>query len=121
MQMSGEAVGAIMFIGLTVVFSLLVWFRYKATRDNQDTIRAAIDKGQELSPELLERLTNPPAPANRDLRRGMMGVGLAFGFVLFGFFFPEEEELFGIMSAVAMFPMLIGVAYLLLHRFGNRG
>jgi hypothetical protein len=120
MHMSGEAVGAVMFIGLTIVFSLLVWFRYRAKRDNQETIRAAIEKGQELSPELLERLTNPPVPANRDLRRGVMGVGLAIGFVLFGYFFPEED-LFGIMSAIAMFPMLLGVAFLLLHRFGNRG
>ena len=120
MQMSGEAVGAIMFIGLTVVFSLIVWFRYKAKRDSQDTIRVAIEKGQQLSPELFERLTNPPVPANRDLRRGIVGVGLAMGFVLFGYFFPEED-LFGIMSAVAMFPMLLGIAYLLLHRFGNRG
>ena len=57
---------------------------------------------------------------NRDLRRGVLSVGVAVGFVLFGYIFPEED-LLGIMSAVAMFPMLLGVAFLLLHRFGNRG
>ena len=120
MQMTGEAVGAVMFIGLTIIFSLLVWFRYKAKRDNQETIRTAIEKGQELSPELFERLTNPPVPGNRDFRRGVISVGVALGLVLFGFFFPEEE-LLGIMTASAMFPLLLGVAWLLLHRFGNRG
>lgn len=120
MQMSGEAVGAVMFLGLTVVFSLLVWFRYKAKRDSQETIRVAMEKGQQLSPELFERLTNPPVPPNRDLRRGIVNVGLAIGFVLFGYIFPEDD-LFGIMSAVAMFPLLLGIAFLLLHRFGDRG
>jgi hypothetical protein len=120
MDMSGEAVGAVMFLGLTIVLSLLGWFRYKAKRDNQETIRVAIEKGQELSPELFERLTNPPTPANRDFRRGVINIGVAVGFVLFGYIFPEED-LFGIMSAIAMFPMLLGVAFLLLHRFGNRG
>lgn len=120
MEMSGEATGAVMFIGLTIVFSLLVWFRYKAKRENQETIRVAIEKGQELSPELFERLTNPPVPANRDFRRGVLSLGVALGLVLFGYFFPEED-LFGIMSSIAMFPMLLGVAFLLLHRFGNRG
>jgi hypothetical protein len=118
--MSGEAVGAVMFIGLTIVFSLLLWFRYKAKRDNQETIRVAIDKGQELSPELLERLTNPPIPPNRDLRRGVLNIGLAIAIALFGFFFPEED-LRGIMASIAMFPLLLGIAFLLLHRFGNRG
>ena len=120
MQMSGEAVGAVMFMGLTVVFSLLVWFRYKAKRDSQETIRVAMEKGQQLSPELFERLTNPPIPANRDLRRGILGVGLAIGIALFGYFFPEEEAA-GYMSSIAMLPLLIGIAFLLLHRFGDRG
>ena len=35
-----------MFIGLAVVLSLWVWFRYKAKRDLQITIRTAIEKGQ---------------------------------------------------------------------------
>lgn len=120
MEISGEAVGAIMFIGVTIVLSLLVWFRYKARRDNQETLRIAIERGQELSPELFDQLSNPPVPVNRDFRRGVLSVGVAVGLVLFGFFFPEED-LFGIMSAIAMVPMLIGIAFLLLHRFGNRG
>lgn len=120
MQMGGEAVGAVMFIGLTIVFSLLVWFRYKAKRENQETIRSAIEKGQELSPELFERLTNPPVPKNRDFRRGVLSIGVALGLVLFGYVFPEED-LLGIMAASAMFPLLLGLAWLLLHHFGNRG
>ena len=122
MQMSGEAVGAVMFIGLTVVFSLLVWFRYKAKRDGQETLRVAMEKGQQLSPELFDRLTNPPMPPNRDLRRGTLSVGLAIGFVLFGYFFPEED-LLGIMSAVAMFPQLMSnsviVSFLARRRQGD--
>ena len=119
MDMSGEAVGAVMFIGMTIVFSLLVWFFYKGKRDKQLTIRAAIDKGQELSPELLESLNPAPAP-NRDLRRGIMSIGIAAGLALFGYIFPEEE-LNNIFAAIAMLPLLMGIAWILLHRFANRG
>ena len=55
-----------MFIGLSVVLSLWVWFRYKAKRDLQETIRTAIEKGEGLSPELIENLVNPPVSPQRD-------------------------------------------------------
>ena len=108
-----------MFIGLTVIFSLFIFFRYRSHQDLQHTIRAAIDKGQELSPEIVERLGSPPVSPDRDLRRGLLGVGLAAGFALFGVAFPEED-IQGIMLAVAMFPLFIGVAFLLMYRFGTR-
>ncbi|MDH3908542.1 MAG: DUF6249 domain-containing protein, partial [Gammaproteobacteria bacterium] len=63
-----------MFIGVSVVLSLWVWFRYKAKKELQETIRTAIEKGQGLSTELIENLVNPPVSPQRDLRRGVIGV-----------------------------------------------
>ena len=107
-----------MFIGLSVVLSLWVWFRYKAKRELQETIRTAIEKGQGLSPELIDNLVNPPVSPQRDLRRGVIGVLLAVGFALFGIILGEEDALRPLVG-IAMFPLSIGIGFLLMHRFGQ--
>jgi hypothetical protein len=109
-----------MFIGLAVVLSLLVWFRYKAKRDLQVTIRAAIEKGEGLSPELIENLVNPPVSPQRDLRRGVISVVTAVALALFAFFL-DEGDAFGPLMGIAMFPLSIGAGFLLMHRFGKFG
>ena len=108
----------VMFGGLTVVLSLFVWFRYRAKRDTQLTIRTAIEKGQEISPEMIDNLLNPPASPQRDLRRGLIGVVTAIGFALFGLILGEEDAVRPLLG-VAMFPLSIGVAFLLMHYFGR--
>ena len=108
----------VMFIGLSVVLSLFVWFRYKAKRELQMTIRTAIDKGQGLSPEMIDNIMNPPASPQRDLRRGLLGVLIAIGFALFGVILGEEDAVRPLLG-VAMFPLSIGIAFLLMHRFGK--
>jgi len=107
-----------MFIGLSVVLSLWVWFRYKAKRDLQVTIRAAIEKGEGLSPELIENLVNPPVSPQRDLRRGVISVVTAVALALFAFFL-DEGDAFGPLMGIAMFPLSIGAGFLLMHRFGR--
>lgn len=114
----GIWVPIVMFAGLAVVLSLLVWFNYRSRREIQITLRAALEKGHQLSPELIERLTTPPA--NRDLRRGMISVGLAVGFALFAVLLGEEDAVRPLLGT-AMFPLALGAAFLLLHRFGTRG
>jgi len=107
-----------MFIGLAVVLSLWVWFRYKAKRDLQETIRTAIEKGEGLSPELIENLVNPPVSPQRDLRRGVISVVTAVAIALFAFFLNEGDA-FGPLMGISMFPLSLGVGYLLMHRFGK--
>jgi hypothetical protein len=107
-----------MFIGLSVVLSLWVWFRYKAKRDMQVTIRTAIEKGQGLSPELIENLVNPPVSPQRDLRRGIISVLIAVALALFALFIGEEDAV-GPLLGISMFPLSIGVGYLLMHRIGK--
>ena len=104
-----------MFIGLSVVLSLWVWFRFRAKRELQQTIRTAIEKGQGLSPELIENLVNPPVSPQRDLRRGVIGVITAIGFALFAVILGEEDAVRPLLG-VAMFPLSIGVGFLLMHR-----
>jgi len=107
-----------MFIGLAVVLSLWVWFRYKARKEQQLTIRTAIERGQGLSPELIEHLVNPPVSPQRDLRRGVIAVLIAVGFALFGVILGEEDAVRPLLG-LSMFPLTLGVAFPLMHRFGR--
>lgn len=116
--MAEELIPISMFIGLAVVISLLLWFKYRSRSDMQTTIRSAIEKGQELSPEIIDRLGNPPAPKDRDLRLALIWLALAAGLALSGFFAPDPSGMaFRGSMAGAAFPFCIGVAYLIMWRF----
>lgn len=117
--MTGEWIGFASVVGPTILLGIFFWFRLKARRDMQDTIRVALDKGHELSPELIDRLGHPKAPKDRDFRLGVIWVAVAVGFALLAFAIPEEEAL-GPMLGVAAFPGAIGVAYLILNKFAKR-
>ena len=109
----------VMFIGLTVVLSLLVWFRFRAKKEVQETVRVAIEKGEGLSTELIENLVNPPVSPHRDLRRGVISVLIAIGLVAFGLILGEEDAIRPLVGS-AMFPLSIGIGFLLMHRYGSR-
>jgi hypothetical protein len=95
-----------------------VWFRFKAKRELQKTVRTAIEKGDSLSPELIESLVNPPVSPQRDLRRGVISVLSAIGFALFGLILGEEDAVRPLLG-IAMLPLSVGVGFLLMHRFGK--
>ena len=116
--MTGEWIGFAAVIGPVILVGVFFWFRYRARREMQDTIRLALDKGQELSPELIDRLGHPKAPKNRDFRLGIIWLAVAIGLALLGFAIPEEEATRPLLG-VAAFPFVIGVAYLILNRFAK--
>jgi hypothetical protein len=114
-----EWIPIVMFGGITIVFVSLFWFRYKARNDMQVTFRAALDKGAELSPEVIDRMGHPKAPKDKDLRYGVIWLSLALALVLIGFAVPEPDALRGLLAGAA-FPVCIGVAYLILHKFTDK-
>ena len=87
----------------------------------QQTIRLAIDKGLDLSPELIDRLGHPKASKNKDLRLAFIWLSLAVGLALCGFAVPDPSgnALRGCLSGAA-FPFAIGIAYLLIWRYAGR-
>ncbi len=114
-----EWVPIVMFAGITVVFVALFWFRYKARSETQSTFRAALDKGQELTPEMIDRLGHPKAAKDKDLRYGVIWLSLGLALVLIGFAVPEPEAFRGTLAGAAL-PFCIGVAYLILHKFADK-
>ena len=119
--MTEEMIPMVMFAGITIIMGLFFWFRDKGRSDTQQTIRLALDKGLELSPELIDRLGHPKSPKNKDLRLALIWLALAGGLVLCGVAVPDPSgyALRGCLAGAA-FPFALGVAYLLIWRFAGR-
>ena len=111
----------ILFISIAVVMSLWIYFRYQSRSALQQTVQAAIEKGQDLSPELLEKLGQPGTSRETDLRRGMISVGIGLAFAIFAVVLDEADAVRPLLG-VAAFPFMLGVAYLALWGFmGKKG
>jgi hypothetical protein len=106
-----EWVPITLFLCLAVVVVLFLYFRYRSRREAQQTVRAALEKGVQLTPELLQQLGEPQRPRNSDLRRGVIAMSLGIGFAAFGLLVGEEDAVRPFL-AIGAFPFVVGVAYL---------
>ena len=119
--MAEEMIPISMFIGITVVLGLYFWFRHRNRQELQQTIRLALERGQELSPELIDRLGYPTSPKDKDLRLAAIWLSLAAGLALCGVAAPDPSgyALRGCLAGAA-FPLCIGIAYLIMWKFTER-
>ncbi len=115
-----EWVPIVMFIGVTIVLCTVAWLRFKSKESLQQTFRSALDKDQVLTPEVIDRLGHPKPSKDKDLRLGVIWIAVAIGFTAFGFGIPDEEDVARIFMGIASFPLVIGVAFLILHKFTDR-
>ena len=119
--MSEEWIPIVMFAGVTVVLCVFFWLRFRGRSEVQQTLRLALDKGQDLTPDLIDRLGHPKPPKNKDLRLAMIWLALAAGLTLCGVAVPDPTgDAFRGCLAGAAFPFALGVAYLLIWRFAGR-
>jgi nitrogen fixation-related uncharacterized protein len=78
----------------------------------------ALDKGQELSPELIDRISEPKPGKMHDLKRGLIWIAIALGFVGLGFTIPDDEAQ-PIMLGISIFPVAVGLAYVLIWKLSS--
>lgn len=107
------------FTAIVVTICAIAYLRFRRRQDVQTTIRAAIERGQELTPEILERLGEATHPQHRDLRRGVVAVGTGAGIAAFGLLVGEEGAVQPLI-AIGALPFLIGLAYIGLWYFTGR-
>ena len=113
-----ELIPIVLFVVTAVVFWLFFMYRHKARAEMQSTIRLALEKGSELSPEFIKSISEPEPPRHKDLRRGLIWMGLAAGLALCGFAvaYFSTEALWGCLAGAA-FPFCIGAAYLIMWKY----
>lgn len=115
-----EWVPIVALLAMTIVLCAVAWLRFKTKEKMHETFRMALDKGQELTPEIIDRLGHPKASKDKDLRLGVIWVAVAIGLTAFGFGIPDDDEVASIFMGIAAFPLMIGIAYLILHKFTGR-
>lgn len=116
-----ELIPIVMFVVIAVIFWLIAHFKFRTRAETQQTIRLALEKGNELSPELLSQLAEPEPDGNRDLRRSLIWLALAIGLALCGYFVPDPSgHAFRGCLAGASFPLAIGIAYMIMWRYSSK-
>jgi len=108
----------IMVIAIVVVPAIL---KSRERREMQTTLRAAIDKGQPMPPEVIDALTRnvKVAPTSlSDMRTGIIWLAVGLGLAAFGFVIGyQEADAFHPTLGIAVIPSVIGLAYIALSFF----
>ena len=112
--------------------------KYREKRDMQETIRHAVDKGQQLPPELIDVMTKDVQKTlpsrTRDIRRGIIWLAVGIGIVmggsqslsrsLFSHLIPHgrESEFFSLYQAMErgtswLGTFVFGLVYQLFHNY----
>ncbi len=97
------------------------YFRSQERQKMAETLRAAIERGQPLPQEMVDAMSTnvrspamPPSP-QRDMRTGIVWLGVAMGLVALGLIvgFEEPDASYWFLGFAA-FPGFIGLAFVIL-------
>jgi hypothetical protein len=116
--MAGEFIPIVMFVVLGFITLGFFHFNNKNRQAVMDTVQKAIDQGGELTPELLTKLDAAVNPRARDMRRGIVFLALGVAGLLCSLFFSEPEIVSGVRAG-SMFPLMLGVGFLLVWRLNR--
>lgn len=110
----------VLFLTPAVIVLIVSFFNARKRLTIHETLRHAIDKGQILSPELLQNMSLVTDPVRADLRRGVLFLAFGAAFAVLGTIIGlEESDALTPMLGVATFPIFLGIAYIGLWAFGR--
>ena len=127
MDMTPILIVSIVFSAITAIVFGPSYLKSREKREMQTTIRHAIDKGQDLPPELIDAMTRDVASKlpsrTRDLRRGVIWLAVGIGFAAFSYLSNlgwndhDMEGASAAMMGLAAIPATIGLAFIVLSFF----
>jgi len=113
-----ELIPIVLFIVLGFIGVAYFYWNHKNRQSVMDTVQKAIETGGEFSSELLSQLGAAVNPRVRDLRRGVIFLALGVAGLLCSLFFPDPEVVNGVRAG-SMFPLLLGVGFLIVWRLNK--
>jgi len=110
----------IMIFGMPVfIIGIVFFFLYRANADKQKTLRMAIERSDNLTPEVMSALQSmqkkPKTPMN-DVRAGLILIAIAAGLIIWRYL--DHGEIGHGLAGIAAVPGMIGVALLILGIIG---
>ncbi|HYE46995.1 MAG TPA: DUF6249 domain-containing protein [Caulobacter sp.] len=102
------------------------WLKSRERSEMQATLRAAIDRGQDVPQEVIDAMTKNVKvgpTALSDLRTGVIWIAIGLGICVFGYLVSyEADEAFHPMLGIGAIPAIIGLAFVVLSFFNpNKG
>lgn len=120
MDLESVLVPIVLFLSPALIVWIVSHFNARKRNTVHETLRLAIDKGQTLSPEMLEKMSLLTDPVRADLRRGVLALAFGAAFAVLGLLVSlQEEEALTPMLGVACFPIFLGIAYIGLWAFSR--
>ncbi len=101
---------------LSVIAIMRLWLEFKLKADVQATIRKALDSGQHLSAELLDKIGVVQYPYAIDLRRAILLCALGAAIIAASVFL----NILKIGLAISAFPIILAMAFFLLWKIGQK-
>ncbi|MEO0981680.1 MAG: DUF6249 domain-containing protein [Pseudomonadota bacterium] len=110
----------VLFGAIVAIVWLVYHFGQRKRQIAHETLRHAIDKGQQVSPELIERMTEINDPRRNDIRKSVLIGSIGLSIALLAFILPidDDEGIRGVLAG-AVFPLALSFAYLGLWAFGH--
>jgi hypothetical protein len=113
-----DLVGTTLFFGTLLTTVLLAQvFATRRERMRQETLRAIVEKGIEIPPDLVARRGGPAC----DLRRGLVLVGAGVGLSVLFAVAQLDRQLGSGLWTIGLIPMLMGAGFLAVWRIETRG
>ena len=128
MELTPILIVFIVFASIVAIILGPSYFKSREKQAMQDIVRAAIDKGEPMPPEMIDALTKEAKAripsATRDLRVGVILLAVSIGIALFGYAFSfvdgfEEAKAVAPIMGMGAIPGAIGVAFIILSFFNK--
>lgn len=133
MDMTPILVVFTIFASITAIILGPGYFKSRERRELQATVRAAIDKGQPLPPEVIEAMgkeaTKNVPSRTRDIRRGIIWLAVGIGIAAFGLvgemgwsndsWGDGPAHIGNGLFGLACIPTTIGLAFIVLSFFNK--
>ena len=116
--MEDQWIPIVMFIVIGIGVLGYFYWNHKNRASIMETVQKAIDKGSELTPELMMQLGATGNPRIRDMRRGIVFLSLGIAGLLCSLFFPDPDVVNGIRAG-SVFPLMLGIGFLIVWKLNK--
>lgn len=114
--MESEVVVLFFIIGSLVTIILVHLMNSHKTRiKTHELLEKSIDKGFDVTPELLDKLNNVKSPRFKDFRRGIIMCAIGAAVYAFSWIIPPDDTA-KVFRGLSVFPFFTGVGFLIVWK-----
>lgn len=114
--MEAEIVITFFIIGtLATIILVHMMNNHKTKIRTHELLEKSIDKGIDVTPELLDKLNNVKSPRFKDFRRGIIMCAIGAAVYAFSYIIPPDDAA-KVFRGLSVFPFFTGVGFLLVWK-----